>query len=107
VIGAVVALRGARRSGLGLIVAGVVGFFLVLLVVIPAFNPAGTYDYLGILGAGGDDGPGPVESFLQGWDTKAYTLALTFGVTGFVALGSPWTLLTLPTLAWRFVGDNP
>lgn len=107
VIGAVVALRGARRTGAVLAGAGVLGFVLTLLVVIPAFNPSGTYDYLGVLGAGGGGGPGPVETFLRGWDTKAYTLLLTFGATGFLALRSPWALVTVPTLVWRFVGDNP
>ncbi|MCW2748832.1 MAG: hypothetical protein JWP10_1974, partial [Nocardioidaceae bacterium] len=28
------------------------------------------------------------------------------GITGHAALRSPWVLLVLPTLAWRFVSDN-
>jgi hypothetical protein len=37
---------------------------------------------------------------------KVETLLLTFGVTGFLALRSPWALVALPTLAWRFLSDE-
>lgn len=106
VIGLVIAWRGARRTGLVVAAAGLVGFLLVVLVVIPAFNPTGGYDYISVIGGGGADGPGPVTTFFTGWDTKALTLLVTFGITGFLGLRSPWVLVAGPTFAWRFVGDN-
>ncbi len=105
VIGVVVALAGGRRVGGWLIGAGIVGFALTVLVVVPAFNPSSGYAYWSnALGSGG--GPGPLGMFLTGWGTKGPTLLLTFAITGFLALRSPWALIAVPTLGWRFVGDR-
>ncbi|MFY0408007.1 DUF2079 domain-containing protein [Solicola sp. PLA-1-18] len=108
-VGVVLVLSGARRVGAGVAVAGAVGFVLVLLVLIPAMNPQGTYDYLGVVGAGGgvDAGPGPLTVLFTDVGTKVVTVLVTLGVTGFLALRSPWVLVAGPTLLWRFVGDNP
>ena len=106
-VGVVLALSGARRVGLATGVAGLVGFLLTLVVIIPAFNPGGGYDYVGVIGAGEEAGPGPWATFWTGWDLKLPTLVATFGITGFLALRSPWVLVAGPTLLWRFVGDNP
>ncbi|MBW9210854.1 DUF2079 domain-containing protein [Mumia sp. zg.B21] len=105
-VGIVLALSGARRIGAATAVIGLCGFALTLLVVIPSFNPGGGYDYVGVIGAGGEGGPGPWATFWAGWDLKLPTLIATFGVTGFLALRSPWVLVAGPTLLWRFVGDN-
>lgn len=101
VIGAILWWAGERRRGPALVVAGVVGFALTVLVVLPAFNDAGAYAYTGTLG--GDRGV--LATALTALDTKALTVLLTVAITGFAALFSPWVLVVLPTLAWRFTGD--
>ena len=101
-IGVVLVLMGARRRGAALVLAGGAAVAITVLVLIPAANPAGHYDYLGHLGAGGD----PFGMLHTAWRTKLETLTATFAVAGFVALRSPWALVAVPTLAWRFVGDN-
>lgn len=105
-IGVVLLLfAGARRIGAGLVVIGAGAFVVVLFVVIPAFNQSGSFDYWGAVSFG-QAGPGPVQTFFTGWDLKTVTLLLTFGITGFLALRSPWVLVAGPTLAWRWVGQN-
>ncbi len=104
-IGVVAALAGARRVGWLLAAAGVVGAAMTVLVIIPAFNRSGSFDYWSLVGGGG--GPSLWHNFFAaGWQFKAGALAATFGITGFVALRSPWALATIPTLAWRFAGDR-
>ncbi len=102
-IGLVLWLAGERRRGVILGVAGGVGFLLVILVIIPAFNPEGSYAYTGAVG--GDRGL--FETVLDDPGRKLLTVVMTFAVAGFAALASPWALLVLPTFAWRFAGDNP
>jgi uncharacterized membrane protein len=102
-IGLALWLVGERRRGTILAAAGAIGFLLVVLVVIPAFNPEGTYAYTG--NVGGDRGL--LATLLDDAGRKALTVAMTFAVAGFAALASPWALLVLPTFAWRFAGDNP
>jgi len=110
-IGAVLLLSGARRWGLGLLALGVATTALVLVVVIPALNPDGGYDYWDRLVGGTDGGLAetllalPREAVLP--PVKIETLLVTFGVTGFLALRSPWVLVALPTLGWRFLSDQP
>ena len=101
-IGLVLWLAGEHRRAVGLALAGGVGFLLVVLVVIPAFNPEGSYAYTG--NVGGDRGL--LATLLDDAGRKALTVAMTFAVAGFAALVSPWALLVLPTFAWRFAGDN-
>lgn len=100
-VGLVLWLTGERRRGLLLAAVGVVGAALVVLVVLPAFNPAGVYDYTS--NAGGD--AGVALTLFTGVERKLLTVLVTFGVTGLAALFSRWSLLVLPTFAWRFVGD--
>jgi uncharacterized membrane protein len=102
-IGLVLWFAGERRRGMWLAVAGGVGFLLVVLVIIPALNPAGSYAYTGAVG---DDG-GPLATVLDDTGRKLVTVVMTFAVAGFAAFASPWALLVLPTFAWRFAGDNP
>ncbi len=100
-VGLVLWLAGERHRGVFLGVVGVVGAALVVLVVLPALNPAGVYDYTS--DAGGD--AGLAVTLFTGVERKLLTVLLTFAVTGLAALGSRWSLLVLPTFGWRFVGD--
>lgn len=101
-IGFVLFLAGQRVRGAGLAAAGVVGALLVLLVIVPHFNPSGGYDYAAKVGGGG----GVFSTLLTGLGQKVLTVVLTLGITGFLALRSPWVLLVVPTFAWRFAGEN-
>ncbi|MFJ9749439.1 DUF2079 domain-containing protein [Streptomyces chartreusis] len=92
----------AARWALGVAVFGVVALALTLLVVIPSFNSAGTYDYWNKVDESGGGGP------LDGLDTKLRTLAwLLIPTTGLLALRSPILLVALPTIGWRFVSAYP
>lgn len=110
-LGLAVAVTGARRWGVGLIAGGTIAFLLTVLVFVPAFNPDGTYDYWSKIGSG--DGGTPLLERLQSLPqqlltpaTKVETLLLTLAITGLIALWSPFLLLAVPTLTWRFLGDN-
>ncbi|WP_063746873.1 DUF2079 domain-containing protein [Catenuloplanes japonicus] len=110
-IGLLIAFYGARRLGLAVAAAGVVGMALVVLVFLPAMNPDGAYAYTSMVG-GGDAERVVVPAgrwvrevlFAQ---TKVTTLFITFGITAFAALRSPLALVVLPTFAWRFAADKP
>ncbi|MCW2771632.1 MAG: hypothetical protein JWR27_3065 [Aeromicrobium sp.] len=99
VIGVVLWLSGDRRRGRLLAIGGAVATAFVVLVVIPFFNTEGSYAY-------GDDG-GLLSAAFDGLGRKGATVLLTFGVTGLAALGSPWALVAVPTLLWRFAGNVP
>ncbi|MFJ4977388.1 DUF2079 domain-containing protein [Streptomyces coeruleorubidus] len=85
---------------LGAAAFGMAATLLVLTVVIPSFNTAGTYDYWNKVSESGS----PVD----GLGTKLRTLAwLLIPTTGLLALRSPLLLVALPTLGWRFLsGDD-
>ncbi|MET9681859.1 DUF2079 domain-containing protein [Streptomyces coeruleorubidus] len=84
---------------LGAAVFGVAATLLVLTVVIPSFNTAGTYDYWNKVSESGS----PVD----GLGTKVRTLAwLLIPTSGLLALRSPLLLVALPTLGWRFVSGD-
>lgn len=102
----VVALRArqgsprAARYAVGVAVFGVVAVGVTLLLVIPSFNTAGTYDYWNKVSESGGGGP------FDGLDTKLRTLGwLLIPTTGLLALRSPILLIALPTLGWRFVSS--
>lgn len=101
-IGVVLWLAGQRRRGVVLAAVGIVGMALVIFVVIPYFNPGNSWDYANTIG--GDRGFFAVAFDQPG--RKLLTVLVTFGVTGLLALASPWALLALPILAGRFVADN-
>ena len=96
IIGGVLWLAGERRRGAVLAAIGVAGAALTVLVIIPAFATGG-YAYTSTTGFALFDDPG----------RKFATVALTVGITGLAALLSPWVLVAIPTLAWRFAADNP
>lgn len=100
-VGLALWLVGERTRGTFLAVLGVVATVVTVVIIIPSFNAGDAYEYTGTLG--GD--AGVVSTFFTGLDTKATTLLITFGITGLFALLSPWALVAVPTLLWRFVGD--
>lgn len=102
-IGVVLWLTGDRRRGLALAVGGIVAMAVIVLVVIPAFSPSGSYAYTSRLGGE----RGVLTTLFDGLGQKFWTVVLTVAITGFAALWSPWILLVLPTFAWRFAGDVP
>ncbi len=100
-IGVAMWLAGARRKGLIVAATGAVALVLVVWVLIPAFNTGGGYDYTSNLGGE----VGIWQTLTTEWDRKLLTLLLTFGITGFAALWSPWAVVAAPTFIWRFLGD--
>jgi uncharacterized membrane protein len=111
-LGVCLLVAGARRWGAALFIGGAVAFAVTVFVVVPAFNPDGTYDYWAKFGS--EDGGTPLLERLLSLPvqmvtpaTKLETVLLALAVTGAIALWSPFALLALPTLGWRFLGDNP
>jgi len=112
-VGLVMALRGARRLGIGLCVFGLAATAVTVLVLIPAANQVHSYDYWAML-SGADSAASsslgqwlvsiPASLFVPG--IKTATILLLFGVTAYLALASPLALATIPTLAWRFLSDK-
>ncbi|MBD0708454.1 hypothetical protein BU197_08610 [Streptomyces sp. CBMA291] len=105
-IGAYLAWKGARTTGIALAVFGVAATALEMLVILPYFNPLGQFAYW------------PPEAseeaglLLQAvgvlWPpVKWLTVLMLVAPTGFLALRSPILLVALPTLGWRFVSSNP
>ncbi|MFJ8534365.1 DUF2079 domain-containing protein [Streptomyces sp. NPDC093591] len=93
----------ASRYAVGVAVFGVVAVAVTLLLVIPSFNSAGTYDYWNKV----SESPGGGGPF-DGLDTKLRTLCwLLIPTTGLLALRSPILLVALPTIGWRFVSSYP
>ena len=112
-LGGYIACKGPRRLGLTLVAVGVLGTALEMLVILPSFNPHGSFDYWNEITSGGTAASAPARTPLQTvlhtfWPFKKYVTVLMLLVpTGFLALRSPLVLLALPTLAWRFVSVNP
>ncbi|MEU3774830.1 DUF2079 domain-containing protein [Streptomyces sp. NPDC032472] len=113
---AVIALLAAWRAGpgrrrwLGIAVAAgsVVCMLLTLMVVLPAFNPAGSYAYTGDLGAGGGIGR-LLQKATVGLvtpETKVATVVMVLAPTLFLALRSPLVLVAVPTVLWRGLSED-
>ncbi|MET9347877.1 DUF2079 domain-containing protein [Streptomyces termitum] len=105
-IGAYVAWKGPRRTGVALAVFGLAATAFAMLVALPYFNPVGQFAYwppqtgeeAGLLAQ--------AAGFL--WPpVKWLTVLLIVAPTGFLAVRSPLLLIVLPTLAWRFASANP
>ncbi|MFJ9581959.1 DUF2079 domain-containing protein [Streptomyces sp. NPDC101191] len=119
-VGAYIAFKGRTDSGgrtdkrartLGLVTsaAGLLGSFLEIKVLIPAFGPTGGYAHGGQLAvAHGSllDALAHAPLDLLRPDTKATTLILVLAPSALLALRSPLALIALPTLAWRMASEN-
>jgi uncharacterized membrane protein len=100
-VGVALFLVGERRRGIVLAGIGGVATALVVLVLIPwARADQSGYAY----GLGGD---GLFAALADDPGRKALTVLLTLAVGGVIAVASPWVVVALPTLAWRFAADNP
>ncbi|MGW3955116.1 DUF2079 domain-containing protein [Streptomyces sp. NPDC004752] len=117
VIGLVIAWRGSRKLGFLTAGLGLAGTLLVLLVILPAFNPSGSFAYwfladtpTGTSGAGG--GSGPLDLLYRSTvglftpQTKLSTLVLLLAPTVFLAVRSPLLWVAVPTLVWRLFSNN-
>ena len=129
-IGVLMVVRGLRHwsdpdddvvrqivVGAATVVIGIIATLVILLVVIPAFNPGGTWDYWGRL-ANDDDisgatSPGAalgnVPHLLLTLFTpaqKVNTLVLLAALCVGCCVVSPFALLAVPTLLWRFLSTN-
>ncbi|MCQ9368225.1 DUF2079 domain-containing protein [Brevibacterium sp. 91QC2O2] len=87
----------ATKYQLGLFVWGVLWFAVTVLLILPAFNNSGQYDYT--------DNVSALDALGAGAQTKLATLGALVLAAGAVGLRSPLMLMVLPTLAWRFVGN--
>lgn len=99
-IGGYLMLRGQRRLGAAVVAFAAVTGLVIVVVVIPAFNPDHSYPY-----AVGDSAQDPITRLLTP-SVKLGTVAMLLLPTLFLALRSPLILLVLPTLAWRFWSAN-
>jgi hypothetical protein len=110
--------RRELRTGRNLVIAGSVTLVVVLLIIIPAFNPGHHWDYWGRLeGDGGSmTGEGGIAAalgnlpelalnFFQPYQ-KVNTLVLVVALTVGAACVSPYGLIAVPTLVWRFISPN-
>ena len=85
------------RLGVGMIVGGIAAFLFAIQVFLPAFNINGVWDY----GLSSQDQPTSPDALTQ----KATVVVMLILTSGIVGVTSPWLLVVLPTLAWRFLGS--
>ena len=89
--------RRGLRLGAGMMVGGVAAFLFSILVFLPAFHPDGVWGY----GLSSEDKPVSPDALTQ----KVKVVVMLILTSGVVGLTSPWLLVVLPTLAWRFLGS--
>ena len=89
--------RRGLRLGAGMMVGGVAAFLFSILVFLPAFHPDGVWGY----GLSSEDKPISPDALTQ----KIKVVVMLILTSGVVGLTSPWLLVVLPTLAWRFLGS--
>ena len=99
------------RWGALLTVWGLAWPLLAIAVIIPHFNPLHQYPYWadgGVLSPGGahPSPPSVLAQFGHSYLPKLRTTLLILLPVAFVALGSPLTLVAVPSLALRFVSTN-
>jgi uncharacterized membrane protein len=103
-IGVVLFVMGWRWLGAGLIaVAAIVGA-VVVLGVIPAFNPDGVYPYLHTATEATGN---PIERFFTPLGRKSGTTLALVVLTLGVGLRSPVALVAIPLVAFRFWAAKP
>jgi uncharacterized membrane protein len=102
--------RTALWGGVFLMAWGLFWSLLAIIVIIPHFNPLHEYYYWNDGGVVGGNQSFSIGGLLgqtaTGWPTKLETVVLLLLPTAFAALGSPVTLVALPSLALRFMSTN-
>jgi uncharacterized membrane protein len=97
-------------AGLCLMTWGLLWSVFAIIVIIPHFNPEHVYYFWKDGGALGGVHAFSATALLRqlatGWPDKLATVVMLLLPTGFAALGSPVALLTLPSLALRFMSVN-
>ncbi|WP_448073814.1 DUF2079 domain-containing protein [Georgenia yuyongxinii] len=100
------ALRGDRQAGIGAGLAawGLLWSALAILVLLPALNPGGRWDYVDRLAS--QEERSVVQALLDAFvpGEKYVTVLLLVAAAGIVGVRSPLVWLWVPTLAWRFLG---
>ena len=103
--------RGSIGWGALLFGWGLFWSVLAITVIIPHFNPLHEYYYWkdgGVVGRNHGFSAGAlIVQTASGWPVKLQTVVLLLLPTAFAALGSPLTLVALPSLALRFISTNP
>ncbi|WP_344336763.1 DUF2079 domain-containing protein [Brevibacterium salitolerans] len=89
--------RADLRWAAGLAAWGIAWLVYSVVFFLPAFNTEGQYDYTGNVAL--------ADVLAEGLLTKIGTVGFLVLAAGIVGLRSPFALLLLPTLAWRFVGN--
>ena len=89
--------RRGLRLGAGMMVGGVAAFLFSILVFLPAFNINGVWDY----GLSSQNKPTSPDALSQ----KVTVVVMLILTSGIIGVTSPWLLVVLPTLAWRFLGS--
>ncbi len=119
VLGLIRAARAGRRwRGAVLVAGGLVTFVLVTAVLMPHLAPAGSAVRLRLQYSQLGSGPGGILlgalrnpwhalSLLVTPPVKVGTLLALLAPLAFLPLGSPYALLAVPLLAWRFLSDRP
>lgn len=98
---------GHGRRGLCLMLWGLAWSALAVFVIIPWFNPGGSFAYgdsIDVVGAIAD----PLQSLglmFYPW-AKSQTLGLLLVTGALICLRSPILVVAVPTLVWRFLSDN-
>lgn len=108
VVGFLLFVYGRRLQGALLAAFGVAAFVVTLMVLIPAASSAGTYDYWQKIDKNGEQDVSMLDSVLGvlNSSTKIEMLVFLIGITAFMALRSPLTLLIVPTLGWRLLSQD-
>jgi uncharacterized membrane protein len=100
------AVRTDRQAGIGAGLAawGLVWSALAILVILPALNPGGRWDYVDRLASPEERSvvQALMDAFVPG--EKYVTVLLLVAAAGIVGVRSPLVWLWVPTLAWRFLG---
>ncbi|MFF0566732.1 DUF2079 domain-containing protein [Streptomyces sp. NPDC004041] len=108
VVGFLLFVYGRRLQGALLAAFGVAAFVVTLVVLIPAASSAGRYDYWTKIDKNGEQDVSMLDSVLGVLDSsvKIEMLVFLIGITAFMALRSPLTLLIVPTLGWRLLSQD-
>lgn len=85
------------KYGIGMISWGIAWFLVTTLVLLPALNPRGQWDYT--------DNLSFIDQLAAGVGEKVLTVLLLILAAGLIGAKSPLMIIMLPTLAWRFIGN--